>query len=302
MRIVLLVNPIAGMRRTSLDLAQATLRARGAEVEVVETSHEGDGVIVARQAATAGADVLLVAGGDGTLNEAVNGLAGTHTALAALPTGTVNVWAREVRIPLDPVRAAGLVWDGERRRIDLGRAGERHFLLMAGVGFDADVAARVTRSEKQRWGPLAYLGRGVITALRWPRQRMWISLDDLAIRRRAIFVVIGNTRLYGGVANITLDAVADDGLLDICLFGGTGAVEKLAHFARVVLRRHVRAPTVEYYRAERVVLVTRPRVLVQVDGDTIGRTPMVFQAVPQALTVVVPRLPGSGLFMRPPAP
>jgi diacylglycerol kinase family enzyme len=64
----------------------------------------------------------------------------------------------------------------------------------------------------------------------------------------------------------------------------------------------VRAPTVEYYRAERVVLVTRPRVLVQVDGDTIGRTPMVFQAVPQALTVVVPRLPGSGLFMRPPAP
>ena len=105
-------------------------------------------------------------------------------ALATVPVGTVNVWAREVGIPLDPQKAAILLWEGERRRIDLGRAGVRYFLLMAGVGFDADVAAHVTRPEKRRWGALAYLGRGVVTALRWPLQRMRLTLDGRALRRR----------------------------------------------------------------------------------------------------------------------
>ena len=184
--------------------------------------------------------------------------------------------------------------------MDLGRAGETLFLLMAGVGFDADVAAQVTRPEKRRWGPLAYLGRGLVTAARWPRQRMWLLLDGRSMRRRLLFVVVGNTRLYGGVVNITHRAVVDDGLLDVCLFGGQGALEKVFHALRVVTRSHTRHPTVEYYRVRRFTLVTRPRVSVQVDGDTIGETPMTFEAVPRALRVVVPRGHVDGLFLQPP--
>jgi YegS/Rv2252/BmrU family lipid kinase len=246
--------------------------------------------------------VVLACGGDGTLNDVINGLAGTQTALATFPGGTVNVWAREVGIPSDPVRNAALVWEGERRWVDLGRAGNRYFLLMAGIGLDADVAAQVTRPEKRRWGPLAYAWRGLVTGVRWPLQRMWILLDDRSIRRRVLFAVIGNTRLYGGVVNVTHHAVADDGMLDVCIFGGTGAGlgSKLAHAARLALRLHTRAPTVEYYRAHQITLVTRPRTYVQVDGDTIGQTPMQFAAVPRALRVVVPPDRGEGLFLRPP--
>ena len=300
MRVVLLHNPTAGQRPAAIAQIEAELRARGAEVEVAPTARAGDGVRIARRAAESRADVLLACGGDGTLNEAVNGLAGSNTALAAFPAGTVNVWAREVGIPSDPARNAALVWEGERRSVDLGRAGQRYFLLMAGIGLDADVASQVTRPEKRRWGPLAYLARGIVTGLRWPLQRMWIMLDDQPIRRRALFAVIGNTRLYGGVANITQHAVADDGMLDVCIFGGQGVREKLAHAGRLALRRHTSAPTVEYYRAHHITLVTRPRVQVQVDGDAIGRTPMQFAAVPGALRVVVPRDRGEGLFLRPP--
>jgi YegS/Rv2252/BmrU family lipid kinase len=288
------------MRRTSVEQVEVQLRARGATVETALTMCPGDGVNIARRAAAAGADVLLACGGDGTLNEAVNGLAGTQTALAVLPAGTVNVWAREVGVPLDPAKALNLLWDGERRWIDLGRAGERYFLLMAGIGFDADVAAQVTSPEKRRWGALAYVGRGIVAALTWPRQRMRLLLDGRSLRRHGLFLVVGNTRLYGGVVNITHQAVADDGLLDICLFDGGGVLDRLAHFARVVTRSHTRAPTVEYYRAPRVTLVTRPRVPVQVDGDTIGRTPMTFAAVPHALKVIVPHSRGNGLFLHPP--
>jgi diacylglycerol kinase family enzyme len=131
---------------------------------------------------------------------------------------------------------------------------------------------------------------------------MWILLDDRSIRRRALFAVIGNTRLYGGVVNITHHAVADDGMLDVCLFGGQGRAEKVAHFIRVATRSHTKAPTVEYYRVHQLTLVTRPRVPVQVDGDTIGQTPMTFAAVPRALTVIVPRGRSDGLFLRPPEP
>ncbi|MBI3974745.1 MAG: diacylglycerol kinase family lipid kinase [Chloroflexi bacterium] len=298
--VVLLVNPAAGMRAAAVERVEAALRSRGAIVETVLTSRSGEGIEIARRAAGAGAGVVLVCGGDGTINEAVNGLAGTETALAVLPAGTVNVWAREVGIPLEPARALTLLWEGERRWIDLGQAGERYFLLMAGVGFDAYAAAQVTHQEKRRWGALAYVLRGLVTAMRWPRQRMWLRLDGRSLRRRALFLVVGNTRLYGGVVNITHQAVADDGQLDVCLFGGSGVVEKLAHAFRVVTRSHLGAPTVEYYRAGEVTLVTRPRVPVQVDGDTIGRTPMTFRAVPRALKVIVPRGQGRGLFLRPP--
>jgi YegS/Rv2252/BmrU family lipid kinase len=300
LRVVLLVNPEAGLRPAAPEAIAGALRARGAAVEVAATTRRGEGVTIARQAAAAGADVLFACGGDGTLNEAVNGLAGTETALAAFPAGTVNVWAREVGIPADPVRAVSLLWEGDVRRIDLGRAGDTYFLLMAGIGFDADVAAQVTRPEKRRWGPLAYLGRGIVTAARWPRQRMWLRLDGRALRRRLLFVVVGNTRLYGGVVNITHRAVADDGLLDVCLFGGQGLAEKVWHFLRVATRSHTRHPTVEYYRVRRFTLVTRPRAAVQVDGDSIGQTPMVFEAVPKALKVVVPRRSLDGLFLQPP--
>jgi YegS/Rv2252/BmrU family lipid kinase len=300
LRIVLLVNPAAGMRRTSLDQVEMQLLARGAVVETALTTRAGDGVEIARQASASGADVLLACGGDGTINEAVNGLAGTRTALAVLPSGTVNVWAREVGIPLDPARALNLLWDGERRWIDLGRAGERYFLLMAGIGFDAGVAAQVTSPEKRRWGALAYVSRGIVAALTWPRQRMRLLLDGRSLHRHGLFLVVGNTRLYGGVVNITHQAVADDGLLDICLFDGGGVLDRLAHFARIITRRHTSVPTVEYHRGRRVTLVTRPRVPVQVDGDTIGQTPMTFEAVPHALQVIVPRGRGNGLFLHPP--
>ena len=300
LRAVLLVNPEAGMRRATARDVVDTLHQRGALEEVTTTTRSGEATDIARQAAAGGADVVLVCGGDGTINEAVNGLAGSATALGVLPAGTVNVWAREVGIPLDPRRAAALVWEGERRWIDLGRAGSRYFLLMAGIGFDADVTAQITRPEKRRWGALAYLYRGIGTALRWPRQRMRIQLDDRALRRRNLFLVLGNTRLYGGVTSITHHAVADDGLLDVCMFDADGIWERLLHFARVVTRSHTSVPTVEYYRARSVTLVTRPRVPVQVDGDWIGETPMTFEAVPHALKVVVPRGSVNGLFLHPP--
>ena len=122
-------------------------------------------------------DVVLVSGGDGTVNQAINGIAGTDTALAVLPGGTANVWAREMRISREPLDALRIAIEGEARRVDLGRANGRYFLLMAGVGLDGEVIERVTARSKRRLGAASYLVAGVPAAIAAHTRQVHITID-----------------------------------------------------------------------------------------------------------------------------
>src|SRR5437588_6434197 len=147
---VLIHNPVsrAAASRDRLEDAVAAAHAAGWSVTIVPTDGPAHATAIARDAAAAGSDVIIVSGGDGTINEAVNGIAGTETALAVLPGGTANVWAKEIGVRKDPLAAMRQMLTGERRRIDLGRAGDRYFLLMAGIGLDGAVVARMTPGFK----------------------------------------------------------------------------------------------------------------------------------------------------------
>src|SRR5438067_10902117 len=145
-RAVVIHNPVsrAALSPDALDAAVRLARDEGWSLEVAATEAAGHATAIARDVAAATADVIIVSGGDGTINEAVNGIAGTETALAVLPGGTANVWAKEIAVRKDPLAAMRQLLTGERRRIDLGRAGDRYFLLMAGIGLDGAVVARMT--------------------------------------------------------------------------------------------------------------------------------------------------------------
>jgi len=268
-------------------------------VEAVETAAPGHATELARAAAAAAADVLLVNGGDGTINEAVNGLAGTATALAVLPGGTANVWAKEARIPRDPVKAMRAAVGGERRRIDLGRANGRCFLLMCGVGLDGEVVQRVNPRLKRRLGALAYLVAGLLPALRTPAWDVRLRLDGETVETPLYWMVIGNTRSYGGFRDVTLRALADDGMLDVALMRRGGLLHLVADGARLLVRRHDRSPNVRYLRARRIELETA-FIAMQVDGEPFGDSPLIAEALPGALNVLVPRGLRSPLFGSPP--
>lgn len=167
-RCLIIRNPTSRrqLKPAQLDAAVGILRTAGWDATVSVTERAGHAAEVAREAAAQLIDVVVVNGGDGTINEAVNGLAGTDTALAVLPGGTANVWAKEARIPKDPAKAMRVVLGGERRRIDLGVANGRYFLLMAGVGLDAAIIPRVNPRLKRRAGALAYILAGIVTAIR----------------------------------------------------------------------------------------------------------------------------------------
>jgi diacylglycerol kinase (ATP) len=290
-RALIVYNPSAGQAESfeqELRAAATLWQHHGWQVELRPTSGPGDGTRIAREAAAQGWHVVVAAGGDGTINEVVNGLVGTQTALASLPVGTVNVWIREIGLPLHPRATAEALLRAQVRRIDLGRAGNRYFLLMAGVGFDAAVVEEVRPPEKRRLGALAYALRAVFVALRYRGERVRVVLDGRRVGGRMLLVVIGNSQLYGGIVKITARAVIDDGLLDVCIIKGSSFLSAPLRFASILMRRYNLDPKIEYHRARSVRVESRRRLPVQVDGDHIGQTPMTFEVVPGALRALLP--------------
>lgn len=293
-RALIVLNPYAGQAaalRQNVEAARAVWQAHGWTVDIEMTHQAGDGTRLAREAALQKYDVVVAAGGDGTINEVINGLAETRTALAALPVGTVNVWVRELGLPLEPRAAAEALLRARRQRIDLGRAGDRYFLLMAGIGFDAAVVHEVRSEEKRRLGALAYVVRAFDLARRYRGRRTRISVDGRTIRGRVLLVVIGNSQLYGGVFKITARACINDGLLDVCIIKGDSLVEAPLRLLSILRQRYNLDPRIEYHRARVIHISTHGALPVQVDGDQSGTTPMTFTVAPGAVYALLPRTP-----------
>lgn len=223
-RVLILFNPFAGQAynlKQTLESAADIWRSKGWNVEVRPTKAPGDATLQARLAAEQGYDVVVAAGGDGTVNEVVNGLVGTRVALGVLPVGTVNIWARELGLPMDLHRVANAFLTAQLEQIDVGKAGERFFLLMAGIGFDGAVTAQINPSEKKRLGVFAYVKQTLQLAWRYQGVRSFICIDGQRVRGRILLLIIGNSQLYGGVVKLTADAIVNDGLLDVCVIKGS---------------------------------------------------------------------------------
>lgn len=298
-RCALIRNPNSRHALTHAQLDGALTRARraGWSITVTDTQGEGDATHIARGAVSDGVDAIIVHGGDGTINEAVGAMAGTPVALGLIPAGTANVWAGETRIPKEAAAALEVILHGERVRVDLGRAGDRWFLLMAGIGLDALIVPAVSARMKRRLGAASYLVVGAWRALRTKPWHVDMRVDGRAISSPLYWMIVANTRSYGGLTDIMHRAVADDGLLDVGMMR-RGGVHRLARDgALVLLKKLERSPNVEYVQA-RVVEIDTPGIPVQLDGEAAGRTPMRFEVVPRALTVIVPRDLSTPLFSR----
>jgi diacylglycerol kinase (ATP) len=286
---VLIVNPNAGSETRAQVIQDIVKTAAdlGWRVTVAETQRENHATQLAADAAAAGHPVVLAAGGDGTLNEVIQALAGTETVLGAIPLGTMNVWAREMGLSLDPVEATRQLLQGRTFRVDLGRVNGRYFLLMAGMGFDAVAVYAIQGKTKSRFGPLAFVVAGVVAALRTRGTRVRIRADGQTFETNAALITVGNTRLWAGAVQITHHASATDGRLDVCIFPGRAFLTKVKHFALVLIGRHDDDPDVTYLQVRSLHIATRPPIPIQVDGESFGTTPAQVDVVPGCLRVLV---------------
>lgn len=307
MRCKLIVNPHSGPWDVRPELAAVLnhLDNHGWKASLHNTEQPGEATALAREAVHEKADAVLVVGGDGTINEVVNGLAESPVALGVLPGGTGNVWAKALGLPtrsplhlmplLDSVRA---LVPGTTRRIDLGKANGRYFLQWTGLGLDAEVTyAMEPRTRRQRrLGIVAYLAAGVATAAHMAGTRTRIWIDDQRVYRRSILVVVSNSRIYSAGLTMATDARLDDGLLDVDVFAGTGFGDSMRTALGVISGLHVRDPRHSVYRGRTIEVESDRPLAVHVDGEPFGTTPLHCQVVPKGLTVLLPRHPRLELF------
>jgi diacylglycerol kinase (ATP) len=278
-----------GEFRRDLPLILGALRGLGYTVDERETACVGDATRLAREAVELGYDVVCAIGGDGTVNETLNGLAGTEVPLAIVPTGTVNVLAMELGIPFDPPDAVRLLQTGSLSWIDLGLAGERHFALMAGVGMDAAAVASLNPVLKRAFKEAAFAVQGFANYLTKEDALIRVTCDDRSVE--GYFAVFGNSSNYGGGFGITPLADMRDGLLDVCVLKDKSFVSTIWYWTSALLNAHIRHPKVEYFRTERAEVATvedDKEVLVQTDGEVAGRLPLTCRVVPRSLRVIVP--------------
>jgi diacylglycerol kinase (ATP) len=296
---VIIANPTSGFfphHTHRVNETLAFLRHSGWKAELWFTRGPGDGQSLARKAVEQNATMVIAAGGDGTINEIIQGLAGSETALGVLPTGTVNVWAREMGIPLDTAGARDVLIYGQTRRVDLGCVNGRYFLLMVGIGIDGEVTQAVERKPLKRLGLLGYALATLWFGPGYTGFPVVVRHNDYVVKTRAMQIFIGNTQLYAGAVAFTWQAKCDDGQLDLCIVRRRNLPGRLVILWDFILRREQRRLWVRYDQFTSISIETPQPIAFQVDGDPGGHTPATFRVLPRVLKVVVPQKSRDGLF------
>jgi YegS/Rv2252/BmrU family lipid kinase len=292
-RIAVIFNPTAGskQRRRRLAIAIRTLRRTGCRVSLFHTAAHGDAARLAASIATGGGtDTVLVAGGDGTIADVANGLACSGStrlpALAILPLGTANVLAREIGLPRDPAAQAHVAAAGRTFNMPLASANRRHFLMMAGAGFDAHVVAGIDIAFKRRVGRLAYAVEMLRQLRRFPFGLYRVEMDGQA--HRAASVVVSRGRLYGGSFVLAPDARLDEATLHVCRFEHGGRGWAMLYAVALGTGFLPRMPGFVVERAQRVRIEGETGEPLQADGDIAGALPIDIAMTDRSLRLVVP--------------
>lgn len=267
-----IMNPSAHSERAKESLATIRRLASGADLQF--TSGPDDARRFAADAAKAGARIVVACGGDGTVSEVANGLAGSSTTLGVMPLGTMNVFAKELDLPSDLDAAWRVIESGVTREIDLPTANGAHFIQLAGVGLDAQVVKETSWASKKRLGPLSYIFSAAQIASRRP-PILRVETDDEI--REGSFVLVGNGRYYGAKLVLFPHARPDDGRLDVLIFKNLGYLDIARYIGGVLIGHHTDMADVEYFQTSELSVTCESPVPVELDGELFCDVPVDFR-------------------------
>ncbi len=288
--VVAIVNRTAGRGKCERLWPQirAYLEELGLQPKVEFTRGEGDATNLAQAAANNGAQAVLSVGGDGTLNEVVNGLVDNpDTTLGIIPAGSGNDFVRSLGInPADWQSACRVIARGHTQAVDLGQVNGRHFINVSGVGFDATVVDCANTWGKAHFpSSLAYVAAVLKTLREFKPSRVKIQLDDQEIEAVSWLVAVASGQYFGGGMWIAPNADVHDGFFDVCVLSDLSKLAFLLAFPSIFSGKHLRNPAVKLYRARQVSVTADRPMLVQADGEVIGTTPISFTARPASLRI-----------------
>jgi diacylglycerol kinase (ATP) len=292
---LIIVNPTAGAGRAGrlIPWLRQRLEQRP-EIELQVTRRAGEAEAIASNAVRDGHDRVVAVGGDGTVQEVVNGLlAGPAVELGIVPVGTGNDLARSLGLPGEPGGAWKAAMGRHTRRVDAARARngageERWFASAGGIGFDAQVAAAMARRRGWQAGRAGYVLTTLAELRRFDNRPVEITLDEETFSRSVLFVAIANGAFYGGGMKIAPDAEADDGWLDVCVVGDVSRLTALREMPNLYRGTHVRNPAVSVHTTRTIHIEGDPATLTHLDGEPFGTLPLEVRIAPGVLSVAVP--------------
>ncbi len=303
---LLIHNPNAGnggrARRRTLDAARHIFASGGIEADLAETTGPGHAIEIAERAAAEGRQLVIACGGDGTLNEIVNGLAahqnGHRVPLALLPGGTANILAKELDLPWDIPSAAEKLVRGTVKEIALGLATpvehpekKKYFLSVAGAGPDGMIVYAIDLDLKARVGILAYWWGGAREVFRYKFPHFRVTSGEQKIN--ASLVIVGRTQNYGGPFKITTEADLFQDRFEVMTLASQSGLRYLSYLPSLWLGKLRGTEGIEFFKTDSVLcepLDNNP-IYAQIDGEPLTRLPVEFRIVPRALKLLVPRNP-----------
>lgn len=291
MKILFIVNPVAG-KGGAIKIWREIKRKiddDGLEYDYKFTAAPKDATRIAKAAAAEKIDIVAVLGGDGTLQEAVNGLVGSETSLAILPAGTGNDFAKTLKISKDIGVMTEKLLKPVKKKIDLLKCNEKYLINMAGTGFDAEVAANVNKKRCLK-GEFAYLSAILQTLAIYRPYDVEVIIDGAKTRENITMIAVGNGQYIGGGIRMLPDAKIDDGLLDICIIKETTKLEALLTLPAVYAGRHLTHPKCRFFKGREViinVMQEEPKAFSQVDGQVFIEKSLCIGIIPAAINILV---------------
>lgn len=285
-RALLYHNPAAGRAPVTSERREQLLgyfRSLGYDA-ASQTSNSADRV--SSELDLEGVDLLVIQGGDGTIRSLLPSVVRSRVPVALIPSGTANVLARELGIPLRTKQALEVIAEGKRRTIYLGESQGRYFHLMAGIGLDSHVIRRTGERLKKMLGIGAFWLAGIRSYRTFPLMPFEVILDG--VLQEATFAVISNSRFYGGHLMIAPRASVFEECLDVCLFKSTVRSRFIKYLAAALRGRHLDFPDVVYQKVQSVQVRGEEEIEVQMDGDIVGCLPMDFNVCPRGIEILVP--------------
>ncbi len=296
MRICLILNPKSGMVHRFLNGNPAGeildfFSEQGISLDIKTTTKRGEGTALAAEAVSQGYNHILTGGGDGTINEVLNGIIDKDVVMGVLPMGTENVFCKAMGVPLDIKEACMHFLQADEKLIDVGLANSHHFLMMAGIGLDAHIISDMDPDLKKALGGLGFILKGVdflvhrIQEVYRPTVKIRFNDSKEVVNSKFWIILVGNQSHYSGTIKVATKAKIDDDLLDILLFPFIDNEMVLQQLISAMTETHIELGQALYYQSKDFIVETDHPIFSQADGELIGKTPIHFTVKHKALRI-----------------
>jgi YegS/Rv2252/BmrU family lipid kinase len=291
MEALIIVNPVAGKTKKRWAAIEPILQEMEHDCEIQFTQSRGHATVLAAQAQNV--DIIGCVGGDGTLNEIVNGIMGRDITISVIPTGTANDFVKSAGLHTDYIQAARNLFSPEVRSVDVGAltydgGKRRYFIEVAGMGFDGLVSKTTSQINKPKIGTIPYL-LGVLKHMAaYKSIEVSLTIDEMSFDQKVMFVDVAIGKYVGSGMTIAPLAKMDDGLFDVIVVGNFGRIESLLRLPTLYRGTHLNNPRIGFFRGQHVELVSEESLSIHVEGEYIGQTPAVFDILPGMLKVAAP--------------